>query len=69
MTDDCVTTATVIRETGREVFGASSGQRTDDKETWWWNEKIQESIQRKGLEQRTVDRNISRSNERRRRRW
>ena len=25
--------STVIREIGKEVFGVSSGQRTDDKET------------------------------------
>ena len=31
-----VTTATVIGEKGREVFCMSSGQMTDDKETWWW---------------------------------
>ena len=43
--DDWITTATVIRETDREVFGASSGQRTGDMETWCWNEEIQESIE------------------------
>ena len=45
--DDWVTTATDIRETGREAFGVSSGERTDDKVTWWWNEEVQERIQRK----------------------
>ena len=30
--DDWVTTATVIRETGGEVFGVSFGQVTDDGE-------------------------------------
>ena len=33
--DDWVTTATGIWETVREVSCLSSGQRTDDKETWW----------------------------------
>ena len=37
---DCVTTATVVRETGREVFSASSGQRKDDKETCWWKVEV-----------------------------
>ena len=32
----------VVRETGREVFGASSGQRMDNKETRWWNEERQD---------------------------
>ena len=32
MPDDWVTTATVIMETGRELFGVSPGQRKNDKE-------------------------------------
>ncbi|KAK3525472.1 hypothetical protein QTP86_032018 [Hemibagrus guttatus] len=47
--DDWETTAEVIRETGREVLGVSSGRRKEDKETWWWNEEVQDSIQRKRL--------------------
>ena len=50
--DDWVTTATVIRETGGEVFGVSFRQMMDDKETWWWDEEVEEveeSIQRKRL--------------------
>ena len=42
--DDWVTTATSIRETGREVFCVSSGQKTDDKEACGWNEEEQEII-------------------------
>uniref|UniRef100_A0A3Q3WZ90 Sodium-dependent phosphate transport protein 2A n=1 Tax=Mola mola TaxID=94237 RepID=A0A3Q3WZ90_MOLML len=53
--EDWVTTATVIRETGREVLGVSSGQRTDDKETWWWNEEVHKSIQRKRLTRKKWD--------------
>ena len=41
---DCVTTATTIRETGKGITGVSSGLRTDDKGTRWWNEELQESI-------------------------
>ncbi|KAK3549929.1 hypothetical protein QTP86_016780, partial [Hemibagrus guttatus] len=48
--DDWETTAEVIRETGRKVLGVSSGRRKEDKETWWWNEEVQDSIQRKRLE-------------------
>ncbi|KAK3517986.1 hypothetical protein QTP70_029104, partial [Hemibagrus guttatus] len=47
--DDWETTAEVIRETERKVLGLSSGRRKEDKETWWWNEEVQDSIQRKRL--------------------
>ncbi|KAK3535066.1 hypothetical protein QTP70_003030 [Hemibagrus guttatus] len=47
--DDWETTAEVVRETGRKVLGVSSGRRKEDKETWWWNEEVQDSIQRKRL--------------------
>ena len=26
-----------------------SKQRKEDKETWWWDEEVQESIRKKGL--------------------
>ena len=30
------------------MFGVSSVQKTDDRETWWWNEdRVQDSIQKK----------------------
>ncbi|KAK3527056.1 hypothetical protein QTP86_008661 [Hemibagrus guttatus] len=47
--DDWETTAEVIRETGRKVLGVSSGRRKEDKEIWWWNEEVQDSVQRKRL--------------------
>ncbi|KAK3532898.1 hypothetical protein QTP70_002251 [Hemibagrus guttatus] len=53
--DDWETTAEVIRETGRKVLGVSSGRRKEDKETWWWNEEVQDSIQRKRLAKRKWD--------------
>ncbi|KAK3535513.1 hypothetical protein QTP70_016936 [Hemibagrus guttatus] len=49
------TTAEVIRETGRKVLGVSSGRRKEDKETWWWNEEVQDSIQRKRLAKKKWD--------------
>ncbi|KAK3530300.1 hypothetical protein QTP86_023925, partial [Hemibagrus guttatus] len=55
MTDDWETTAEVIRETGRKVLGVSSGRRKEDKETWWWNEEVQDSIQRKRLAKKKWD--------------
>ncbi|KAF7647797.1 hypothetical protein LDENG_00166310, partial [Lucifuga dentata] len=39
--DYWTTTANVIRETGSRVLGGSSGRKVD-KETWWWNEEVQE---------------------------
>ncbi|KAK3550517.1 hypothetical protein QTP70_000073 [Hemibagrus guttatus] len=53
--DDWETTAEVIRETGRKVLGLSSGRRKEDKETWWWNEEVQDSIQRKRLAKKKWD--------------
>ncbi|KAK3537919.1 hypothetical protein QTP70_024578 [Hemibagrus guttatus] len=32
-----------------QVLGVSSGRRKEDKETWWWNEEVQDSIQMKRL--------------------
>ncbi|KAK3556309.1 hypothetical protein QTP70_007129 [Hemibagrus guttatus] len=55
LTDDWETTAEVIRETGRKVLGVSSGRRKEDKETWWWNEEVQDSIQRKRLAKKKWD--------------
>ncbi|KAK3575028.1 hypothetical protein QTP86_019793 [Hemibagrus guttatus] len=53
--DDWETTAEVIRETGRKVLGVSSGRKKEDKETWWWNEEVQDSIQRKRLAKKNWD--------------
>ncbi|KAK3546772.1 hypothetical protein QTP86_001522, partial [Hemibagrus guttatus] len=53
--DDWETTAEVIRETGRKGLGVSSGRRKEDKETWWWNEEVQDSIQRKRLAKKKWD--------------
>ncbi|KAK3559452.1 hypothetical protein QTP86_013634, partial [Hemibagrus guttatus] len=53
--DDWESTAEVIRETGRKVLGVSSGRRKEDKETWLWNEEVQDSIQRKRLAKKKWD--------------
>ncbi|KAK3568266.1 hypothetical protein QTP86_002775 [Hemibagrus guttatus] len=60
--DDWETTADVIRETGRKVLGVSSGRRKEDKETWWWNEEVQDSIQRKRLAKKKWDMNRTEEN-------
>ncbi|KAK3523638.1 hypothetical protein QTP70_005838 [Hemibagrus guttatus] len=46
--DDWESTAEVIRETGRKVL-------KEDKETWWWNEEVQDSVQRKRLAKKKWD--------------
>ncbi|KAK3524775.1 hypothetical protein QTP86_004223 [Hemibagrus guttatus] len=53
--DDWETTAEMIRETGRKVLHVSSGRRKEDKETCWWNEEVQDSIQRKRLAKKKWD--------------
>ncbi|KAK3508916.1 hypothetical protein QTP70_013736 [Hemibagrus guttatus] len=55
LAEDWETTAEVIRVTGRKVLGVSSGRRKEDKETWWWNEEVQDSIQRKRLAKKKWD--------------
>ena len=52
--DDWTTTANAIRETGRRVLGVSSGKKVG-KETWWWNEEVQECIQGKRLAKKKWD--------------
>ncbi|KAK3548150.1 hypothetical protein QTP70_004837 [Hemibagrus guttatus] len=54
--EDWETTAEVIREAGRKVLGVSSGRRKEDKETWWWNVEVQDSIQRKRLAKKKLRR-------------
>ncbi|KAI5106486.1 hypothetical protein C0J45_4183, partial [Silurus meridionalis] len=54
--DDWATTAGVMREAARKVLGVTSGNRKQDKETWWWNEEVQESIRRKRLAKQKWDR-------------
>ncbi|KAG2465922.1 CFDP2 protein, partial [Polypterus senegalus] len=53
--DSWETTADVVRVTARRVFGVTSGKRKEEKETWWWNEEIQESIQRKRMAKKKWD--------------
>ena len=53
--DDWTITANVVRETARKVLGMSSKQRKEDKETWWWDEEVQESIRNKILAKKRWD--------------
>ena len=33
----------MLRKTAETVLGATFGKRKGDRETWWWNEEVQES--------------------------
>ncbi|XP_042889568.1 uncharacterized protein LOC122264626 [Penaeus japonicus] len=37
----------VLRETAMELLGVTTGKKKDEKETWCWNEEVQEAIPRK----------------------
>ena len=40
-------TAEMLRKTAETVLGVTFGKRKGDRETWWWNEEVQESIKEK----------------------
>ncbi|XP_065642624.1 uncharacterized protein LOC136074246 [Hydra vulgaris] len=42
-------TSITVRDVARKILGVTSGQKKIDKETWWWNEEVQESLRGKRL--------------------
>ena len=40
-------TAEILRKAAENVLGVTFGKKKGDRETWWWNEKVQESIKEK----------------------
>ena len=36
-----------MRDTARKIIGVSSKQRKYHKETWWWDEEVQEAYGRR----------------------
>ena len=40
-------TAEMLRKTAETVLGVTIGKQKGNRETWWWNEKVQESIKEK----------------------
>ena len=40
-------TPEMLRKTAEAVLGVIFGKRKGDKETWWWNKEVQESIKEK----------------------
>jgi hypothetical protein len=39
--------STCIRKVASEEFGVTEGGKHETKETWWWNEKVQNAIKEK----------------------
>ena len=39
--------ATCIRKVASEEFGVSRGRRSEDKDTWWWNDDVQKALKEK----------------------
>ena len=48
-------TAEMLRKTAETVLGVTFGKQKGDKETWWWNEEVQESIKEKKEANKTWD--------------
>ena len=46
-------TEKILRKTAETVLGVTFGKRKKDKETWWWNEEVQESIKEKKESKKT----------------
>ena len=53
--DEWDKTAKMLRKTAKTVLGVTFGKRKGDKETWWWNEEVQESIKEKKGAKKTLD--------------
>jgi hypothetical protein len=39
--------STCIKNVASEEFGVTKGDKRETKETWWWNEKVQNAIKKK----------------------
>ena len=53
--NDWNTMANAVRESARNVLGMTSGKRKENRETWWWNEEVQDSIKEKKLAKKNWD--------------
>ena len=42
--DEWDKTAEVLQKTAETVLGVTFGKRKGNRETWWWNEKVQATI-------------------------
>ena len=46
--DEWDKTAEMLRKTAETVLGVTFAKQNGDRETWWWNEEVQESIKERG---------------------
>ena len=45
--DEWDKTTQMLRKTAETVLGVTFGKRKGDRETWWWNDEVQNSIKEK----------------------
>ena len=45
--DEWDKTAEMLIKTAKTVLGVTFGKRKGERQTWWWNEEVQESIKEK----------------------
>ena len=48
--DEWDKTAEMLKKLSETVLGVTFGKRKGDRETWWWNKEVQESIKERGKE-------------------
>ena len=48
--DEWDKTAEMLRKTAKTVLEVTFGKQKGDRETWWWNEEVQEGIKERGKE-------------------
>ena len=61
-TQDWETVTEDLKQLGEKLLRKTSGNMKQGKETWWWNEDVQESIQTKKPAKRTLDKDNSEEN-------
>ena len=49
--DEWGETAEMLRKTAETMLRVTFGKRKGDRETWWWNEEVQESIKKESGEE------------------
>ena len=53
--DEWDKTTKMLRKTAETIPGVTFGKRKGDRETWWWNEEVQESIKAVGPDELPVE--------------
>ena len=60
--DEWDKTAEMLRKTAETALGVTFGKRKGDKETWWWNKEVQESIKEKKEAKKAWDKTRNENN-------